>query len=126
MSRAGPAGFASPRVPPVEDDDGQAIGYKVLARGTPVVTSDGTELGTVHRVLDNEREHFFGGSVVKGPDKRLFVDAPEVARIAERRVTLTIDAAEAAGLPEHRGWRGALETRAQRRVNRMKRRFPSR
>jgi hypothetical protein len=29
------------------------------------------------------------------------VDAPEVSRIAERRVTLSIDAAEAAALPEH-------------------------
>ena len=30
----------------------------------------------------------------------MFVDAPEVARITEQRVTLTIDAAEAQNLPE--------------------------
>jgi hypothetical protein len=108
------------------DDDGPQIGYQVLPRGTPVVTSDGVEIGTVQRVLDNEREHIFDGIVVKGPEKRLFVDAPEVARITERRVTLTIDAAEAADLPEHRGWRGAMETRAKRRMNRLTRKFPSR
>jgi hypothetical protein len=32
-----------------------------------------------------------------------FVDAPEVARITERRVTLTINAIDAANLPEPRG-----------------------
>lgn len=54
---------------------------------------------------------------------KVFVDAPEVARIAERRVTLTIDAGEVADLPEHKGWVGAVEGRAQRRLTRLKRRF---
>jgi PRC-barrel domain len=105
------------------DDDGHQIGYKVLPRGTPVVTSDGVELGKVHQVLDNVREHIFDGIVVKTSERRVFVDAPEVARITERRVTLTIDAAEAADLPEHRGWRGALEHRARRSANRWRRRL---
>jgi hypothetical protein len=109
----------------VVEDDGQAIGYKVLPRGTPVVTSDGVEIGTVAKVLDNEREHIFDGIVVRAPEKRLFVDAPEVVRITEKRVLLSIDAAAARGLPEYRGWKGALQTRAKRRVNRIKRRFPS-
>ena len=106
-----------------QDDDDPPIGYKVLPRGTPVVTSDGVELGRVQRVQDNAREHIFDGIVVKTREKRVFVDAPEIGRITERRVTLTITAAEAAGLPEHRGLMGSLETRAQRRMRRMKRRF---
>jgi hypothetical protein len=81
------------------DDDGIAISYKLLERGTPVVTSDGVELGPVRAVLDNVREQIFDGIVVRSDRGELFVDAPEVARIAERRVTLSIDAAEAAGLP---------------------------
>jgi hypothetical protein len=107
----------------VAEDDGHQIGYKVLPRGTPVVTSDGVTLGTVAKVQDNAREHIFDGLVVKTPDRRVFVDAPEVARITERRVTLTIDAAEAASLPEHRGLRGSMAIRAKRRANRLKRRF---
>jgi hypothetical protein len=107
----------------VTEDDGHQIGYKVLPRGTPVHTSDGEQIGTVHRVLDNAREHIFDGIVISTPDGRRFVDAPEVARITAQRVTLTIDAAEARNLPEHRGMRGALETRAKRRANRWKRRF---
>ena len=89
------------------EDDGRQIGYKVLPRGVPVHTSDGERLGTVHRVLDNAREHIFDGIVVSTPNGLRFVDAPEVARIAERRVTLTIDAAEARKLPEPRGTRGS-------------------
>ncbi len=104
------------------DDEGHHIGYKALPRGVPVHTSDGQRLGTVHRVLDNAREHIFDGIVVSTPDGRRFVDAPEVARIAERRVTLSITAEEATHLPEHRGLRGSLEVRAQRAGRRWRRR----
>jgi PRC-barrel domain len=105
------------------EDDGHQIGYKVLPRGVPVVTADGEQIGTVHRVLDNAREHIFDGIVVATPNGHRFVDAPEVARITERRVTLTIDATEVAALPAHRGVRGALESSAKRRAQRWKRRF---
>ena len=81
-------------------DDGHAIGYKILPRGTVVRSSDGVEVGTVRRVLDNAREHIFDGIVVDTPSGRRFVDAPEVARIFERAVVLSITAEEAAALPE--------------------------
>jgi hypothetical protein len=87
----------------VEPDDGHAIGYKVLARGTTVRTSDGVEIGKVRRVQDNAREHIFDGIVIDTPDGRRFVDAPEVARIHERAVILTITAEEAKDLPEQDG-----------------------
>src|ERR671919_2370508 len=84
------------------DDYGHSIGYKVLRRGTPVRSSDGVEIGTVRRVQDNAREHIFDGIVIDTPDGQRFVDAPEVARIFERAVVLTITAAEAAALPSQR------------------------
>jgi hypothetical protein len=83
----------------VSDDDGHAISYKVLRRGTPVRSADGVEVGTVRRAQETGREHIFDGIVIDTPRGRRFVDAPEVARIAERAVTLTIDAAEAEALP---------------------------
>jgi hypothetical protein len=107
----------------VTEDDGHQIGYKALPRGVPVHTADGVQLGTVYRVQDNAREHIFDGIVVKTPDGRVFVDAPEVARITEKRVTLTIGAEEAKDLPAHHGMRGALETHAKRAGRRWKRRF---
>jgi hypothetical protein len=81
-------------------DDGHAIGYKILRRGTPVRSSDGIQIGTVRRALDNAREHIFDGIVIDTSGGRRFVDAPEVARIFERAVVLTITAEQAAGLPE--------------------------
>jgi hypothetical protein len=73
-------------------DDGSAVHYTAVERGTPVFSSDEVELGTVEQVLD--------GIVVKtaAGDHR-FVDAPEVKRTAERAVTLAITATEAENLP---------------------------
>lgn len=103
-------------------DDDVAISYKLLARGTPVRSRDGADLGTVDRVLDNEREQIFDGIVVRTPagDER-FVDAPEVARITERAVTLALDASEAAALPAYAP--GAPEYRANPRAGRLGRLF---
>ena len=62
------------------EDDGHGVHYTALTRGTPVLASDGI-------VIE-----------IPGGDLR-FVDAPEVARTAERAVTLNITAAEADELP---------------------------
>jgi hypothetical protein len=102
------------------DDYGNAIGYKVLPRGTPVRSSDGVQVGTVRRVQDNAREHIFDGIVIDTPDGRRFVDAPEVARIFERAVILTISAEEARELPEQ-GSAVADRMRNARTVRRAKR-----
>jgi hypothetical protein len=65
-----------------------------------VISSDGEQVGTVAEVLDNYREHIFDGLVIQtSGGERRFVDAPEVARTAQRAVTLTIAAAECADLP---------------------------
>jgi hypothetical protein len=91
-------------------EHGDPISYQALQRGTPVAASDEVELGTVERVIDNAKEHIFDGIVMRTDDGLLWVDAPEVARITERRVTLTLDAAAAKeqltdyapGAPEYR------------------------
>jgi hypothetical protein len=81
-------------------DDGHAVHYTAVTRGTPVYGSDEVEVGKVVEVLDNYREHIFDGVVMETSDGvHRFVDAPEVARTAERAVTLTITAAEAEQLP---------------------------
>ena len=80
-------------------DEGHAIHYSAVERGTPVVSSDGEEVGTVHQVVDNYREHILDGIVIDAPGTGLrFVDGPEVARTAERLVTLAITASEVAEL----------------------------
>jgi hypothetical protein len=109
----------------VADDDHQ-ISYQALPRGVPVHASDGTLVGTVHRVQDNAREHIFDGIVIDTESGRRFVDAPEVARITRARVTLTIDAAEAARLPAQPGTIGGVGSGAGRLGRRWRRRFGGR
>lgn len=83
-----------------EPADGPAVSFKVLRRGTVVRASDGVEVGKVRRVLELPRENLFDGIEVDTADRRIFVDAPEVRRIHERAVTLTISSEEVAAMPD--------------------------
>ena len=102
-------------------DEGHAISYKLLERGTEVRSSDDQVVGRVERVLENPKEHIFDGIVISTSQGLRFVDAPEVGRIAERRVSLTIDAAAAAALPEPDP--GAPEFQANTSSGRLSRLF---
>ena len=105
-------------------DEGAPIHYTAVERGTPVYGSDEVKVGEVDDVLDNYREHILDGIVIltSGGDLR-FVDAPEVARTAERGVTLSITAAAVAELPPPD--RGAGTFRANVRAGRLGRIFGS-
>ena len=85
-------------MPPI--DDGHAVHYTAVTQGTPVYSAEEEQVGTVVEVLDNYREHIFDGLIIEtaGGDRR-FVDAPEVARTAERGVTLNISSSRVAELP---------------------------
>ncbi len=72
-------------------------------------------------MLENEKEHIFDGIVMRAGGDERFVDAPEVGRITETMVTLTIDAAEAANLAGYEA--GAPEFRANVRAGRLGRWF---
>lgn len=81
-------------------DEGHGIHYAAVERGTPVYSSDDVEVGKVDTVVDNYREHILDGFVIETPARELrFVDAPEVARTAERAVRLAISAEQARELP---------------------------
>jgi hypothetical protein len=102
-------------------DDGQAIHYAAVQRGTPVYGSDEVEVGKVEAILDNYRERIFDGVVFEDPDGVLrFADAPEVSRTAERGVTLTVSAAEALQLPPpEKGGPSFRPSQAKGRIGRM-------
>ena len=101
-------------------DDGHAVHYAAVTRGTPIYSSDEVEVGKVDEVLDNYREHIFDGIVMETPSGDLrFVDEPEVVRTAERAVTLAITAAEAAERPPPE--KGAPEFVANVKAGRMSR-----
>jgi hypothetical protein len=96
------------------DDEGHAISYKLLERGTAVHASDGERIGAVEQVLENPREHIFDGIVISTDHGPRFVDAPEVGRITERRVSLLIDVAAAAELPLPEAGAPEFQARAAR------------
>jgi sporulation protein YlmC with PRC-barrel domain len=81
------------------DDYGDPGSYFTISRGVPVITSDGVEIGRVKRVLIVHVKNVFDGIVVSTKQGDRFVDGPEVARIYERAVILSIDAEEASALP---------------------------
>jgi hypothetical protein len=81
-------------------DDGHAVHYSAVTPGTPVYDVNEVQIGTVVEVLDNYREHIMDGVVVQTADGTThFVDAPEVARTAEKAVTVSITGAEVSALP---------------------------
>jgi hypothetical protein len=85
-------------------DDGIAVHYTTVSRGTPIYASDDVAVGRVVRVLDNHREHILDGIVFEDPDgETRFVDGPEVQRTFERAVYLNIPAVEALALPPPKG-----------------------
>ena len=85
-------------------DDGTAVHYMSVPRGTPIYGSDEELVGKVVEVWDNSRDAIMDGIVFETPDGvRRFVDAPEVARTAELAVTLSIPAAEAVQLAPPQG-----------------------
>jgi hypothetical protein len=74
----------------------------------------------VRRSLENARENIFDGLVLDTPNGKRFVDAPEVARIAEYAVTLAISAEEARDLPAFGGVKRRVEQgRTARRAKRL-------
>jgi hypothetical protein len=100
---------------------GDPIAYTALRPGTAIVSSDEQELGSVERVIANAREHIFDGIVMRAGERRVWIDAPEVARIFERAVILSLDATAAGELPDYEP--GAPEYRANTRAGRLGRFF---
>lgn len=95
-----------------ERDDGPAVHYSTVTRGTPIYGSDGVRVGEVVKTMDNPREHILDGFVFESEDGQTrFVDGPEVQRTFERAVELNIDSAAAVqlGPPEGTGVAGAVK-----------------
>lgn len=82
---------------------GEPQSHLTLRDGTPVVTSDGHQVGVVAHVLSDDRTAIFDGIVIDTgglAGGHRFVDAPEVDEIREDAVVLTLDRTAAERLPE--------------------------
>ena len=84
-------------------DLGNPASYLVLAEGTPVLSSDGSEVGKVEHVLADADADVFDGVIIDtriGPGGHRFADASLVEAIYERGVVLAMTAEAAKRLPE--------------------------
>jgi hypothetical protein len=81
-------------------DLGNPASYLVLADGTPVLSADGQEVGTVEHVLADADKDVFDGVVVDMRGGHRFADAALVENIYERGVVLARTSEAAEQLPE--------------------------
>jgi len=84
-------------------DRGAPMSYMTLEPGTPVLSSDGAEVGSVAHVLADRDADIFDGLVISCRGGHRFVDAPDVEQIAEHGVTLRLDRAGVDRLHEPSG-----------------------
>jgi uncharacterized protein YrrD len=81
-------------------DEGLPIACGLLDDGVPVMSCDGSQVGTVASVLVAPAEDVFHGLLVKTPNHGIrFVEADDIGSIHEHGVDLRIDAAAALNLP---------------------------
>jgi hypothetical protein len=84
-------------------DSGTPISYEALATKTPVLTTTGTEIGTVAHVLADEHLDLFDGIVVKTHNGIRFVDRDQISAITTGAVSTTIADADVDSLPKPEG-----------------------
>ncbi len=84
--------------------DGEQISYMALEPGTPVVTSSGTEFGTVEHVLQVPELDLFDGLAIKSHGHGLrFVDRDQINDITRTAVHCIITDDEVDSLPAPKG-----------------------
>ena len=84
-------------------DAGEPISYLALENGTPVLTSAGSEFGTVVHVLQIPQLDEFDGIVVGTEHGHRFVDRDTIAEITTSGVRCDLTDEQAADLPAPSG-----------------------
>ena len=79
--------------------DDTDISYQAAVPGTPVLTSAGTEIGTLEHVLQVPEVNVFDGIVIATKAGLRFIDADYVQRITRSRIWCSLDTEQAGQLP---------------------------
>ena len=75
--------------------DDAAISYQAAAPGTPVLSSSGTEIGTLEHVLEVPEVDVFDGIVIATEAGLRFIDADAVQQITRSHIQCRLDDAQA-------------------------------
>ena len=79
--------------------DDAAISYQAAVHGTPVLSSSGTEIGTLEHVLQVPELDLFDGIVIATKAGLRFIDADQVEQITRSSIRCRLDDAQAGQLP---------------------------
>ena len=79
--------------------DDTAISYQAAVLGTPVLSSTGTQIGTLEHVLQIPDLDLFDGIVIATHAGLRFIDADQVREITRSHIQCSIDDAQASQLP---------------------------
>lgn len=83
-----------------QSDDTQPVSWLTIRAETPVFSSDGEEVGSVHEVLGSEQADVFHGIVVRSGllGKDAMVPAEKISGMTENRIDLSLPAEEVRAL----------------------------
>ena len=83
--------------------DDTPISYMAAARGTPVLSSAGTQIGTLEHVLQVPEVDVFDGIVIASEAGLRFIDADDVQQITRSHIRCSLDNTQAAQLAPPQG-----------------------
>jgi hypothetical protein len=83
--------------------DDTPISYQAATRGTPVLSSAGTQIGTLELVLEVPEVDVFDGIVIATQAGLRFIDADYVQQITRGQIRCSLDDTQAAQLPPPQG-----------------------
>ena len=78
--------------------DDRPISYQAATRGTPVLSSTGTQIGTLEHVLEVPEVDVFDGIVIATKAGLRFIDADYVQEITRGQIRCSLDDTQAAQL----------------------------
>src|SRR4051794_7739258 len=80
-------------------EEGERSSWEALEPGTPVLSADGQQIGTVKEVLAAAEQDIFEGVICDTPGGERYVDEEIIGDIHDHAVDLKIDAAGCGQLP---------------------------
>lgn len=83
--------------------EGTPISYEAAIRGTPVLSSAGTQIGTLEHVLAVSDLDIFEGIVIATHHGLRFIDAEHIPQITTTHIQSSLDDEQAARLPPPSG-----------------------
>lgn len=83
--------------------DGTPISYEAATRGTPVLSSSGTKIGTLEHVLEVSDLDIFEGIVIATHHGLRFIDADHLPEFTTTHIRSTLTDEEASQLPPPSG-----------------------